>query len=180
MLIKFRFPLIIVFSILSTFWACNDESVKKESSYEIFQSYRDKGVGTLFTVPPGLASVFLDDEQPGNKELKALLSDTKKLTFLIIPNDSKSKENVYYSDINTRLNRILFQDLAAINSGNEIITVKVQSDNSEMANEMVVLVTNYQNIFCVSFQGSISLTKIANLTQPDNISIISNLNRFNR
>lgn len=180
MLIKFRFPVIIVFSILSTFWACNDESDKKESSYDIFQSYRDKGVGTLFSVPPGLASVFLDDEQPGNAELKALLSDTKKLTFLIIPNSSSSKENVYYSDINTRLNKILFQDLAAINSGNEIITVKILATDTDIANEMVVLVVNYQNIFCVSFQGSISLAKIANLTQPDNISIISNLNRFNR
>lgn len=178
--IKFRLPLIILITTLSTIWACTNESEKKESSLDIFQSYRDKGVGSLFSIPPGLASVFLDDEQPGNTELKALLSDTKKLTFLIIPNSSKSKENVYYSDINTRLNKILFQDLAAINSGSEIITVKIQADNTENANEMVVLVANYQSIFCVSFQGSISLTKIANLTQPDNISIISNLNRFNR
>lgn len=167
----------LVFLILG---ACNDSAEKQETSIEIFQSYRDKGSASLLSIPPGLASIFLDEEQAGGTELLALLKDIKKLTFLIIPNASGSKENVCYSDINTRLNRILFRDLATINSGNEIITIKILSKDCANAEEMVVIVSNYQNLFCISFQGDISLAKVANLTQPDNIKVVSNLNRFNR
>jgi len=173
-------PLRIIFLVFLVFTACNEGSEKQETSLEIFQSYRDQGTASLLSIPPGLASIFLDEEQPGSTELIALLKDIKKLTFLIIPNTSHSKESVCYSEINARLNRILFRDLASINSGNEIITVKILSKGSANAEEMVVLVSNYHSLFCISFQGDISLNKVAKLTQPDNIQVVSNLNRFNR
>ena len=68
-----------------------------------------------------------------------------------------------------------------INSGNEIVTVKISQGNSgDKIDELIIIVSNYQSLFCISFKGDISLNSIANLTKPENMASISNLNRFNR
>jgi hypothetical protein len=173
-------PLFWVALIFITFIGCKDAPEEIKFSKDIFQKYKDEGKGTYFQIPPGMVSVFLDQEKPGNLELIDLLSDVKKLTFLIVPNNTQSKESSHYSDINNMLEAIYFQDLASINNGTELITVKILPKGSVNTEEMIVLVSNYQSLFCISFQGIIDLSKIANLTKPENIEVISNLNRFNR
>lgn len=165
----------ILIALLS--WGCVKNVEKTETSRDIYQRYRDKGVGTYFSVPPGLASVFLDEDQAGNTELKDLLADIKQLSFLIIPNSCDVKENIYYSEIDSKLNTINFEDLAMINSGSEIVKVKI-SHNDNKIDEMVILVSNYETLFCISFRGEISQKKIANLTRPENMVAVTNLNRF--
>ncbi len=166
--------------VFSTFigFGCKDKIEKPKTSKDIYQSYKDNGVGAVFSVPPGLASVFLDDEQTGNAELKEILSDINHLSFLIIPNNGDIKESHYYSELDSRLNDINFQNFAMINSGNEIVKVKVLHDINENISEMIILVSNYDNLFCVSFKGNINLEKIANLTKPENMGAVTNLNRF--
>ncbi|MFP4556968.1 MAG: DUF4252 domain-containing protein [Bacteroidales bacterium] len=161
--------------------ACNCTEEETETTDDICQSYTDKGVATFFSVPPGMASVFIDEEKTGNSELKALLNETDHLNFLIIPNSYNVKENVHLSDINQRLNAINFIDLASINSGQEIVTVKISKSKSDsIVDEMVVLVADYETLFCVSFKGTISLNNVANLTKPENLDAMSNLNRFKK
>lgn len=166
-------------TILFLMAACASNEEEIETSRDIYSSYKEKGVASYFSVPPGIASVFIDEDEPGNAELKVLLKDLNHLNFLIIPNKHNVKDNIYLSDINERLNAINFIDLASINNGQEIVTVKIlKSETDTIADEMVVLVSNYESLFCVSFKGNISLSNIANLTKPENMEAMSNLNRF--
>ena len=175
--ISFRAIAFFIFLVLIS-WGCSESAEKAETTRDVFQSYRDKGVGTYFSVPPGLASVFLDEDQAGNAELKDLLSDIKQLSFLIIPNSSEIKENIYYSELDTRLNAINFVDFAMINSGSEIVKVKISHNSNDQIDEMIILVSNYETLFCISFSGEIDHNKIANLTRPENMVAVTNLNRF--
>lgn len=177
---KKYYPLLWVALFFITFLGCNEAPEEIKSSKDIFQKYKDEGKGTYFQIPPGMVSVFLDQEKSGGPELIDLLSDVKKLTFLIVPNNTQSKESDHYSDINNMLETLKFQDLASINNGTELIKVKILPNESIKTEEMIVLVSNYQSLFCISFQGNIELSKIASLTKPENIEVISNLNRFNR
>ena len=164
---------LLIFSLI--FFSCSKR--KEESTADIFKSYMvDKGASYL-VVPPGMVAIFLDDEQAGNKEIKDILDSVDKLSFLVLPNKSSVKESDHLFDLNQRLNRINFMDLAMINSGKEIIYVKVDRD-SERVEELVILVSNYSALFCVSFKGYISIDKIVNLTKPENIAAISSLNRL--
>jgi hypothetical protein len=152
---------------------------KHETSTDIYKSYANEKGNAFFTLPPGLVSVFLDENQVGNKELKSLLEDTNKLSFLIINNINESKESLTLKDITKRLEAINFQDLVMVNSGNEIVRVKIQREDQAI-NEMVVLVSNKDAIYCVSFNGKISIDKIVDLNQPQNFVAVSNLNKFKR
>jgi hypothetical protein len=160
--------------------SCKEKQHKLESSFDIYKNYRERGIGTLFTVPPGLASIFLDSDQAGNVELKDLLSDINHLSFLIIPNKYEIKENIYFTEISDLLDEINFVDLAMVNNGNEIVKVKILHGDKEQIVEMVILVANYDNFFSVSFKGDIQIDKIANLTKPENMVAVSNLNRFQK
>ncbi len=181
MIMTNRHFLYFVFLVFLTLIGCSPEPERNEkSTKDIYQSYRTEGIGEAFSIPPGLVSIFLDESKPGNAELKYLLEDIKHLNFLVVPNSTSVKDNEYFKDISTRLNSIDFQDLASINNGNEQIAVKILPSDSVNIQEMVVLVSNTQTLFCVSFQGDISLQKVANLTKPENIEVISNLKRLSR
>jgi hypothetical protein len=170
----------LVFFITIGISGCNNNKEKLESSIDIFKSYKDKGVATVFSVPPGLATIFLDTDQPGNAELKEILGDVAHLSFLIIPNNGDIKESIYFTEFNELLNDINFVDLAMINNGSEIVKVMVLTGKDEQIIEMVVLVSNYDNFFTISFKGDIQMNSIANLTKPENMVAVSNLNRFKK
>lgn len=177
----YRLFLFSILSVLLLAVGCNPkEEQTDKTSKDIYISYRDKGVGKAFSVPPGMVSIFLDESKAGNAELKLLLEDIKHLNFLIIPNNLVEKELGYFNDISNRLEQIQFQDLASITNASEHIMVKILSTDSVEVSEMVVMVLNAHSMFCVSFQGDISLDKIANLTKPENLEVVTNLNRFNR
>jgi hypothetical protein len=175
-----RFLAFPVLLSLMFFLSCNDKRPKNDSSFDIYKSYKERGIGTLFAVPPGLASIFLDSDQAGNVELKDLLSDINHLSFLIIPNNTEIKENIYFTEVSDLLDEIDFVDLAMVNNGNEIVKVKILHGDNDQIIEMVVLVSNYDNFFSISFKGDIQISKIANLTKPENMVAVSNLNRFQK
>jgi hypothetical protein len=175
-----RFFLLLLLSLLLLAGGCNSTNEHADkTSKDIYVSYSEEGIGKTFSVPPGIVSVFLDESKVGNTELKLLLEDIRHLNFLIIPNLSSDVDNNHYADINKRLEDILFQDLASINNGAELIRVKILPKDSVAISEMIVLVSNEQSLFCVSFQGDINLTKVANLVKPENLEVVTNLNRFN-
>jgi hypothetical protein len=161
------------------FISCNQPETKKaETTFDIYKCYKDKGVAKIFAVPPGIASIFLDDKRIGNAELKDLLKDIKHLSFLIIPNTCETENNNYFADINLRFDNIMFKDLATINNGNEIVNVKILRGDESNVDEMIVIVSNSEALFCISFMGDINPTKISNLTKPKNLDALANLNRF--
>ncbi len=167
----------VAFIIVMFLSACQEIKEKEETSEDIYRSFElDKGA-SLFSVPPGMVSIFLDDSQVGNQELKAVLKDTKLLTFLILRNKSNVKESEAFSELSERLGSINFNDLAMLNNGNEIVRVKIQREEKHVS-EMVVIVSKYEVLYCVSFKGNLGLENVLNLNQPENFAAISNLNRF--
>lgn len=160
------------------FLSCGREKKRTVNSLDIYRSYNVHHKAVYFKVPPGLVSVFLDESKPGNIELKAILSDTKLLSFLIFSrNNNHLKECKYYFEINSRLDSLHFRDLAQINNGKEIVKVKVDKDKKEYK-EIVVFVSNYEALYCISFKGSFSSQKVVNLVKPENLVAIKNLDRF--
>ncbi|MDD2197967.1 MAG: DUF4252 domain-containing protein [Bacteroidales bacterium] len=170
---------IALFSLLISLAVFSCASEEKETSISIYRDFSQKNNGVFFSVPPGIASILLDDEQKGTEELRQMLSNVNSLSFLIINNSSDSKESLLFADIDTKLHNINFVDLAMVNNGKEIVKIMVQQDGDKV-NEMVVLVSNYNAFFCVSFKGTLDIAKIANLAQPENLAAISNLDKFNR
>jgi len=160
--------------------SCSKGKVRKINSTDIYKSYNVSKKAIFFNVPPGLVSVFLDESQVGNIELIDLLTDTKQLSFLIFNrNNSSDKECKYYYELSYRLDSLKFMDLAQINNGKEIVRVKVDKDN-KIYKELVVLVSNYDAMFCISFKGNISPQKVVNLVKPENVKAVTALDRFKR
>jgi hypothetical protein len=173
-----RIKIVCAFSLIICLTACKKDKVKTRTSYDIYNSYSVNHKGNFFFVPPSIVSIFLDESQKGNTELKDLLIDVKELSFLIInKNDSESKESTYLNELNTRLDSLNFYDLAQINNGKELIRVKVDG-KSKHFNELVVLVSNSNAIYCISFKGKIHSKKVLNLVKPENVKAVTNLDRF--
>lgn len=161
-----------------TLFSCNKEKAKIITSSEIFSSYCISHKATLFNVPPGMVSLFLDESKNGNLELKDLLVDVTDLSFLIINKELKdSMETLVYRELNQKLDSINFYDVAQIKTGREIIRVKVDRERRYF-NELVVLVLNGNALYCISFKGEIPSKKVINLVKPENVVAITNLDRF--
>ena len=173
------FRIFFLISFLLVLAQCKNPKKEEVTSADIFKRYRLNEGANVFVVPPGIVSIFLDESQPGNKEIIDILGKVDKLTFLVLPNKRNVKENSYFTDLDRDFDSILFQDLAMVNNGREIIKVKANGD-SESVEELIVLVSNYEAIFCVSFIGNISMESIVNLTKPENMAAISNLNRLSK
>lgn len=171
---KYIFVLLIVFSLIS----CERAKMKTRTSADIYKSYCINHNANYFNVPPGIVSIFLDDSKKGNSELKDLLVDVKELSFLII--NKKNTDNCkhqYLNMLNIQLDSLKFYDLAQINNGKEIIRVKVEKEKNHF-DELVVLVSNNDAIYCISFIGKIQPKKVVNLVKPENVIAITNLDRF--
>ncbi len=181
MIKSFTHTLVFILT-LSLFSSCvnNTSSKSANTSGDIFKEYQAQGMGRVISVPPAMVAIFLDETVPSTAKLKDLLNDTKKLLFLIIPLDSASKEEELHRDINSQLRKIKFHNLASIDNGSEMIDVKVLCSDDKNISEMVVIVSNHKTLFCISFQGDIQYEKVISLTKPENIDIITNLNRFSR
>lgn len=168
---------ILGFITISTF-SCNNEKASKVTSADIYKSYCTNNKISYFNVPPGIVSLFLDESKKGNKELKDLLVDVKELSFLIINKDSKDKLDCsIYMELNERLDSIHFKDVAQINNSKGIIKVKVDKHANHF-NELVVLVSNSDALYCISFKGKIHSKKVINLVKPENVGAVANLDRF--
>jgi hypothetical protein len=173
---KFISILLITFSLI----ACKNGNVKTKTSSDIFNSYCINHKASLFKVPPGIVSIFLDESQKGNTELKDLLADVDELSFLIISKTGDDKgECRYLNELNSSLDSINFKDLAQINNGKEIIRVKVDRARKHFE-ELLVLVSNNDAVYCISFKGRIHPKKVVNLVKPENVIAVTNLNRFKR
>lgn len=178
MIPKTKVIVALLFSLC--FLSCKNEKLKTTTvtSSDIYSSFSLNHKASYFNVPPGMVSVFLDESKKGNKELKELLDDVKELSFLIINKQcSESKECPNYCDLNYRLDSIGFFDIAQINNSKEIIRVKVDSKRKRL-NELVVIVSNNDALYCISFKGKIPSKKVINLVKPENVGAVTNLDRF--
>lgn len=176
MLNKIRYIVVLFISI--SLIACQKVKVKTRTSSDIYKSYCINHEANYFNVPPGIVSIFLDDSKKGNTELKDLLVDVKELSFLIInKNNNNNPEYQCLDKLNKQLDSLKFYDLAQINNGKEIIRVKVEKEKKHFE-ELVVLVSNNNAIYCISFMGRIQPKKVVNLVKPENVIAITNLDRF--
>jgi len=170
---------VVGFIIVSfNLFSCVREKAKMVTSTDIFSGYCADQSASFFNVPPGMVSLFLDESKKGNKELKDLLKDVNELSFLIINKEvNANKDCQFYREINSRLDSISFYDVAQINTGKEIIRVKVDKERRHF-NELVVMVSNQDALYCISFKGKIPSKKVINLVKPENVVAITNLDRF--
>ena len=158
--------------------SCRKEKVRTKTSFDIYNSYTLNHKASFFNVPPSIVSIFLDESQKGNTELKDLLVDVNELSFLIVnKKKGKGKDCVYAQELSCSLDSLNFYDLAQINNGKEIIRVKVEKKRRHFE-ELVVLVSNCDAMYCISFKGNINPKKVVNLVKPENVVAVTNLDRF--
>lgn len=166
--------LIVLVVVLS----CKEQKTKVVTSSDIYKSFSIKYKASLFNVPPGIVALFLDESKPGNIALKDLLKDVNQLSFLIIDNhNSLSNDCVYLNEISSKLDSISFYDIAQYNNSREIVRVKVDKKRRHF-NEIIVLVSNRDALYCISFKGKIPSKKVINLVKPENVGAVTNLDRF--
>lgn len=168
---------LLSFTVFLAFVHCTTKHEETKTSFDIYKEYSKIDGAEVLALPPKLIAVFLDDEMVGNSEIIDILQDVKLLTLLVLPNNGKTKENIHLTNLSQDLNDLNFVDLTMVNNGSEIVRVKVLR-NSTNIEELVVLVSTYDAHFCVSFIGNITMDKVLNLTKPENMIAISNLNRL--
>jgi len=176
MLLKTK--VVVLFLISLALISCKKEKARTRTSIDVYQSYTLNHKASFFNVPPSIVSIFLDESQKGNTELKDLLVDVKELSFLIVNKHSdKGKDCIYAQELSSSLDSLNFYDLAQINNGKEIIRVKVEKKKRHFE-ELVVLVSNCDAMYCISFKGNIKPRKVVNLVKPENVVAVTNLDRF--
>jgi len=176
MKILFRSSFVVVFIILVIVLSCKKQKAKVVTSSDIYKSFSINHKASFFNVPPGIVALFLDESKPGNTALKDLLSDVTQLSFLIIDNHHNNNSD-YLQEISSKLDSINFYDIAQYNNSKEIIRVKVDQKRRHF-NEIIVLVSNRDALYCISFKGKIPSKKVINLVKPENVGAITNLDRF--
>jgi len=178
MKILFRSGIIGIFIILVIVLSCKKQKTKVVTSSDIYKNFSINHKASYFNVPPGIVALFLDESKPGNTALKDLLSDVNQLSFLIIDNHhSLNNDSDYLQEISSKLDSISFYDIAQYNNSKEIIRVKVDKERRHF-NEIIVLVSNRDALYCISFKGKIPSKKVINLVKPENVGAITNLDRF--
>ena len=173
-----RFLVLLIFSGAISYCS-RPQGSSNESSTDTYRSFQAEQSAQFFSIPPRMASLFIDDTQVGAQQLKAILSKLNQLSFLIVPNGPMDDRNEHYNELIARLQAIDFISLTTLNSESEQISVLTFQPFEEVE-EVVVLFSDPHNLYCVSFTGNINLAEISEFAQPRNIGVLSSLNELIR
>ena len=163
----------------------NEKTFNKQGAVEFIDLINDFKKNEKSLKISDLVKYVLDKTGISN-ELKTdgdqvRLENIQELVNSILYLEKENDETLYLSDylqeISSKLDSISFYDIAQYNNSKEIIRVKVDKERRHF-NEIIVLVSNRDALYCISFKGKIPSKKVINLVKPENVGAITNLDRF--
>lgn len=152
---------------------------EKETSTSIYKEFAKTHNGVQFCIPPGMVSVLLDNQVRGTEEIKELINDSHSICFLVVSTQTYNQSNDLASSCIKRLKHIDFVEIVTATKGGENIQILVHSHGNTI-NEMAVLISNTTTFYAINLHGQLQIEKITNLTQIENLSALSNLDKLKR
>jgi hypothetical protein len=123
----------------------------------IFDHYRDREGVTAIGFPPGIVSLFLNESDPGQQELKLLMQQLSTFRMLSVEGDPASgglslelKDNVA-----SYTKRGRFQDVFRMQSGNQDIFLKIL-ETGGLIREAVLMLDEEGSFFVIYLKGNVS------------------------
>lgn len=169
----------LVLSILLFFSCTNTEDKDKQATTEdIFLDFKDVEGIAFFTIPPSLVSLFINNGNAGDKELQDLLKDMKKISVLRYKGEGQTKLSMaIFDELDVKFFDNSYHDLAIIKQSNKKIKLKAFEGEGDFK-ELIVILSDGEYLICVSFVGKIGYQKVANLSDPEKIGVLKNLERL--
>jgi hypothetical protein len=147
---------------------------------QLIQKLRKKYVHQHYEINPVMASIFVDDTQPGGKELKVLLDKVSKMEVLVFSEESQVNKNQFSPmivNINRSINRFGLIQYGGYSTNNENITVWLIKKKS-IITDLIVEVISEGNAYMVYYSGQIPLATLDLLVNPKNRPILKYLYRL--
>lgn len=167
-------PLIL---IILSLWVISCSKDSEINSKTISKEFSGKHNGVFFSLPPSMVSMFLDDRQTGNQEVKMLLNQVDHLSFLVMTTNSKEQSESNAAALIKQFEKANLVEISKVQMNGETIHVLVYPLEDNIKDMSVLLVTP-ANFYSINFQGNIDIDKITNLARLENIAVLTNLNKI--
>lgn len=143
------------------FLGCANE---ENSAKEIFERYEGEAGVVSFHLPPGVISLFMDEEI--GPEMEAILSEVDKIKVITIDEHAfqKKQETAFSGEFEKAMRENKFVDVLIFSQSGETVKFRVNEDE-EYVRELVVSVENPATFFAVSLVGTLDMKKIMLLAQ---------------
>lgn len=158
---------------------CSSSVEKSRSFKTIFDHYRTRdGVGAI-GFPPGLLSLVMDQDDPEQGELKALMKELSSFSMLFMEEDSETADlkkelSTVVADF-TRRNE--FQDLFRLQSGGEDMFIRIQ-EKEGMVREAILMIDSENSFAVIDLRGNIDMKHFTRLVEGGYLNDLTELSEL--
>jgi len=175
---KYLLFLFVSLFLLSVSCSENKEKQTPVTTEDIFLDFKDVKGMAFFNVPPSLVSLFMKNGNEGDKEFQELLKDMKKISVLRYKGEGQKIPSMsIFDDLDSKFFKNSFHDLAVIKQFDKKFKLKAIEGQGDFR-ELIVIFSDNDYLICVSFVGNIEYQKVANLSDPEKIGVLKNLERL--
>lgn len=169
---KFKFSIVVL--VVLSLVGCSKN--KERTAFDICKEYSQTNQGIYLPIPPTMVAMLIDDGMVGGAELKKLLRSVDKLSVLMIPASSQQCDT-HFNNLEELLVNARFSNLTKVNRTHERVQVMGNIKDAEHG-QVSVLAHNYDTFVCINFVGPLKLEDITQLTQEENLALISILEKL--
>ncbi len=148
------FLLVLALVVMYTVPACMYDPGGAGSFKSVFDHYRDQDNVEAISFPPGLVSIFLDDSDPEQAELKKLMKELSSFRMLSLNDGSSGPETGDLTQVEEMKETILeftseneFQDLIRIQSDGQDIFIRIREKDG-LVKEAILMMECRRQFFC--------------------------------
>ena len=130
---------------------------------KFIREYKKEPGFISLNLPKGIIRFFLDEGQPGSKEL---LKDLRRIRVLVSNSNSDAvlQYDKVYKELNSQLAESQFNDLMIINESGTEIKFKIHVKR-EKVREILVMINSDEDFILLSLKGKIDLKEAAEITR---------------
>ncbi len=143
------------------FWSCQAEKEMSQGTLtQFFKKYNGKEEVTSFSLPAGLVSMLVDEN---DKEAKEALKHIQQMKVFI--HEDGQKHPAVAKDLQDALPSDRYNDLMIINEGGDKVTFKIQEKNNVVSELVIVVEDQKESLVVISIDGKIPLEDVKKLTK---------------
>jgi hypothetical protein len=168
--------LVLVIFTLMALPECKPPLEKAKSFKAVFDNYRDREHVIAISFPPGMVGIFLDDEEPGQAELKELFRELSAFRMLSL--EGGQHNSTLAEELGMDINEFTagngFQDLVRIRSAGEEVNIMIQETDG-IIREAIISMDTDEDFIVIGLRGNISADLFARLVEGGYIQELTGL-----
>lgn len=160
--------------------ACGHEPEKAASFKTIFDYYKAREDIMALSLPPGLLSLVLPEDDPEMFELKKLMGELSAFRMLTVEkNETNAGLTGELRNAVTEFTyRNEFSDLFRMQKGEEDIFIRILEKNDGVK-EAILMLSSDSDFFVIDLRGNISMEHFIKLAEGGYLNELSSLADFN-